>query len=75
MEQAIESYEGSDGLTIVEWPDLLPDDLKEGALQIDIELLGEDERSLVVHTAGTRWDAGIVATLMESALRGQERSS
>lgn len=72
IEQAIDSYEGGDGLTIVEWPDLLPADLKEGALQIDIELLGDEERSLVVHTAGTRWVASDVATMMERALRSQE---
>ncbi|MGI5836120.1 MAG: tRNA (adenosine(37)-N6)-threonylcarbamoyltransferase complex ATPase subunit type 1 TsaE [Chloroflexota bacterium] len=75
MEQAIESYEGSDGITIIEWPDLLPGDLKEGALQIDINLLDEEERSLVVHTTGTRWDAVAVATLMEKALRGLEEAS
>ena len=60
---------------IIEWPDLLPGDLKEGALQIDINLLDEEERSLVVHTTGTRWDAVAVATLMEKALRGLEEAS
>lgn len=69
MEQAIESYEGSDGLTVIEWPDLLPQELREGGLQIDMEVLGDEERSLVVHTIGTRWDACALAGMMESALR------
>lgn len=75
MEQAIESYEGSDGLTVIEWPDLLPDDLKEGALQIDMDVLGEEERSLVVHVAGTHWSASALVTLMVKALRSHEREA
>lgn len=69
MEQAIGSYEGSDGLTVVEWPDLLPEDLRKGALQIDMDVLSNDDRSLVAHIGGSRWDAGNLVAMMEKALR------
>lgn len=71
MEQAIEHCEQSDGLTVVEWPDLLPQDLREGALRIDMEILDDDERSLVMHTEGTRWRAESLVAMMQAALRAK----
>lgn len=69
MEQAIESCESGDGVTVIEWPDLLPADLQEGALHIDMEVLGDDDRSLIVHTEGTRWAADQMKATIEAALR------
>jgi tRNA A37 threonylcarbamoyladenosine biosynthesis protein TsaE len=54
LEQAIEDCAGSDGVTVIEWPDLLPADLLNGALRIDLEVMGDDERSFLVHAEGSR---------------------
>ncbi len=69
MEQAIEDCESSDGVTVIEWPDLLPADLKQGALRIDMDVLGDDERSLLLHAEGTRWKTEELVTMTEAALR------
>ncbi len=71
IEQAIESCEGEAGLTVIEWPDLLPEDLKSGALRIDLEVLADEERSLVVHTTGSRWTSDQLREMMIEALRGE----
>lgn len=69
MEQAVESCEEAGGVTVVEWPDLLPPDLKEGALRIDLEAVGEEERSLLIHAEGSRWSSEELVPMMEEALR------
>lgn len=69
MEQAIEDCVGSEGVTVIEWPDLLPADLRSGALRIDMEVLGDDERSLLVHAEGSRWRTEDLVAMMETALR------
>lgn len=71
MEQAIEDCESGDGVTVIEWPDLLPMDLREGALRIDMEVLGDDERSLLVHAEGSRWSTDELVAMMEAAIRGE----
>ena len=68
-EQAIESCESAGGVTVIEWPELLPSDLREGALRIDMQILGDEDRSLMVHTEGSRWKGADLASMMESALR------
>ena len=68
MEQAIEDCIGGSGVTVIEWPDLLPEDLRRGGLRIDMEMLGDDERSLVVHAAGTRWNPMDLVAMMKSTL-------
>lgn len=72
MEQAIESCEESDGVTLVEWPDLLPADLREGALCIDMQVLGERDRSIVLHAEGSRWQPADLAGMIEAALRAHD---
>lgn len=69
MEQAIESCESAGGVTVIEWPDLLPPHLREGALRVDMQILGDEDRSLIVHAEGSRWKGGDLASMMESALR------
>ncbi len=71
MEQALESCEEGDGATLIEWPALLPQDLREGALRIDMAVLGDTERSLVLHTEGSRWAPAQVASMIRTALRYQ----
>lgn len=71
MEQAIEDCESSDGVTVIEWPDMLPADLKRGALRIDMEVVGDDERSLLVHAEGSRWSPDDLAAMMQTVLHGQ----
>lgn len=71
MEQAIEDCESSDGVTVIEWPDLLPTDLKRGALRIDMEVVDDDERSFLVHAEGTRWSAEELTAMMQAALHGK----
>ena len=71
IEQAIDSYEGSDGLTVIEWPDLLPEDLRSGSLQIDLDVLSDEERSLVAHVRGSRWDARNLVAMMEKTLKSE----
>jgi tRNA threonylcarbamoyladenosine biosynthesis protein TsaE len=71
IEQALESCEEGDGVTLVEWPDLLPADLREGALKIDMQILGDDERSLVIHVDGLRWRTVDLEGMMETALRSR----
>lgn len=71
MEQAIEDCEASEGVTVIEWPDLLPADLKAGALRIDMEVVGDDERSLLLHAEGTRWGTDELVAMMEAALRSK----
>ncbi len=71
MEQAIEDCESGEGVTVIEWPDLLPADLKRGALRVDMEMLGDDERSILVHAEGTRWNTEELASMMEAAFRGK----
>jgi len=75
MEQAIEDCESAEGVTVIEWPDLLPAHLKRGALRIDMEVVGDDERSLLVHAEGTRWRRDELAAMMEAALHGGRRTS
>ena len=72
MEQAIESCEGSDGVTLVEWPNLLPADLRDGALRIDMQVLGDSERSLVLHAEGSRWEPATLAGMIENTLRADD---
>jgi tRNA threonylcarbamoyladenosine biosynthesis protein TsaE len=67
MEQALEDCEDSDGATVVEWPQLLPVDLREGSLRIDLQVLGDTERSLVLHAEGSRWDPENLAAILEEA--------
>lgn len=74
LEQAIECCQESEGLTVVEWPDLLPPDLREGALRIDMETLEGDDRSIVAHTEGSRWSADDLVAMMEEALRGSKEA-
>jgi tRNA threonylcarbamoyladenosine biosynthesis protein TsaE len=69
LEQAIQSCEEDAALTIIEWPDILPPDLKEGGLQIDMEITGDDERSIVVHMNGTRWKPEEIVRIMELSVR------
>jgi tRNA threonylcarbamoyladenosine biosynthesis protein TsaE len=69
LEQAVQSCEEDLGLTIVEWPDILPADLKGGGLRIDMEITGDDERSIIVHTTGTRWRPEEIVEIMERTLR------
>lgn len=69
MEQAVESCESGHGLTVIEWPDLLPLDLKQGGLTIDMDVLGDEERSIILHTPGTRWSAEELVSMMNQALR------
>ena len=69
MEQAIESCESSGGVTLVEWPNLLPAELREGALRIDMQVLGNNDRSLVLHAEGSRWEMARLAEMIESTLR------
>jgi len=71
IEQAIDSYEGGDGLTVIEWPDLLPEDLRSGSLQIDLDVLSDEERSLVAHVRGSRWDARNLVAMMEKTLKSE----
>ncbi len=70
MEQAIEGCESGEGITVIEWPDLLPSDLRAGALRIDMEAVGEDERSLLLHLEGTRWSTEEIASLLERVIEG-----
>jgi tRNA threonylcarbamoyladenosine biosynthesis protein TsaE len=72
MEQALESCEQGDGVTVIEWPQLLPADLREGALLIDMQVLEDEERSLVLHAEGSRWSPETLATVIEIALRAHE---
>jgi tRNA threonylcarbamoyladenosine biosynthesis protein TsaE len=69
LEQAVQSAEEDAGLTIVEWPDILPPDLKEGGLRIDMEITGDEERSIVLHVGGTRWKPEEIVRMMELTLR------
>ncbi len=71
MEQAVEYCEEGEGLTVIEWPHLLPADLQEGALRIDLEVVGDDDRSLVIHTEGSRWSSLELEQMIEAALRVQ----
>ena len=71
MEQAIDDCESSGGVTVVEWPNLLPSDLKRGALRIDMEVVDDDERSFLVHAEGTRWSAEELTAMMQAALHGK----
>ncbi|MHB0868695.1 MAG: tRNA (adenosine(37)-N6)-threonylcarbamoyltransferase complex ATPase subunit type 1 TsaE [Chloroflexota bacterium] len=75
MEQAIEDCEVSEGVTVIEWPDLLPADLREGALRIDMETVGNDDRSLLVHAEGSRWGTDELSAMMEAALRGEDEGA
>lgn len=68
MEQAIQDCESGSGVTVIEWPDLLPQYLKEGALRIDMEVVGDDERSLLVHAEGTRWSVEELRRMAEKAI-------
>jgi tRNA threonylcarbamoyladenosine biosynthesis protein TsaE len=68
LEQAIDDCAGSDGVTVIEWPDLLPADLLNGALRIDLEVMGDDERSFLVHAEGSRWDATELSGMIQVAL-------
>ena len=72
MEQAIESCESSDGATLVEWPSALPADLREGALRIDMQVIGDSERSLVLHAEGSRWEPAALADMIENSLRADD---
>ena len=69
MEQAIESCEDGEGVAVVEWPDLLPADLREGALYIEMQALSDTERGLVLHTESSRWQPEVLAQMIEAALR------
>jgi tRNA threonylcarbamoyladenosine biosynthesis protein TsaE len=72
LEQAIEDCEDGEGVTVIEWPDLLPHDLKHGALRIDLEVMGDEERSLLIHAEGTRWGVGELMDMVRVALQAAE---
>lgn len=74
MEQAIESCQGGEGLVIVEWPDLLPPDLREGALLVELSVAGDEYRHLILHTHGSRWQPEEVAAMVEAHLDRGPRS-
>lgn len=69
IEQALEDCEESGGVTVIEWPALLPADLRDGALRIEMRLLSELDRSIILHAEGSRWVSGDLAASMETALR------
>jgi len=71
MEQAVAHCEESEGLTVVEWPDLLPHDLTASALRVDMQILGDSDRSLVVHAEGSRWSGVDLAAMMRAVLMGE----
>lgn len=68
IEEAIESA-ADVGSVVVEWPDLLPVDLRVGALRVDFEVIGDSERSILVHAEGSRWAPEDLREMMEDALR------
>ncbi|HEX2987006.1 MAG TPA: tRNA (adenosine(37)-N6)-threonylcarbamoyltransferase complex ATPase subunit type 1 TsaE [Chloroflexota bacterium] len=72
LEQAIEDCESGEGVTVIEWPDLLPHDLKHGALRIDLEVMGDEERGLLIHAEGTRWGVGELTEMLRAALQESE---
>ena len=53
----------------MEWPQLLPEDLREGALRIDLQVLGDSERSLILHAEGSRWNPEALGSIIEEVLR------
>ncbi|HEX9015527.1 MAG TPA: tRNA (adenosine(37)-N6)-threonylcarbamoyltransferase complex ATPase subunit type 1 TsaE [Chloroflexota bacterium] len=69
IEQAIEDCEGGAAVTVIEWPDLLPADLREGAFRIEMTLMGDTDRSIILHAEGTRWSSAELVESIESALR------
>lgn len=69
LEQALEDCVSSDGATVVEWPDLLPADLREGALRLDMRVVGDMERGVILHTEGSRWDPGMLESIILPSLR------
>lgn len=51
-----EEYGGTSGVTLIEWPDLLPDYMPE-ALWIKVDVTGVTERTLSLATTGGRYDS------------------
>ena len=43
-ELGMDEYLGGDGIAVVEWPEMCPDAVPEGALRIRLEAAGENER-------------------------------
>ena len=52
--EALAEYFGSDGICAVEWPDSLPSDLVEGASRIELTVLDENRRRLLIETSAER---------------------
>ena len=45
-ELGMDEYLGGDGIAVVEWPEMCPDAVPEGALRIRLEAAGENERKI-----------------------------
>lgn len=61
-------------MVIVEWPDLLPPDLREGALLVELSIAGDEDRHLILHTHGSRWQPEEVAAMVEARVDREPRS-
>lgn len=72
IEQALENCVDGDGVTVVEWPALMPSDLQDGALRVEMRVLGDTDRAIVIHTEGSRWDPEQLERMMQTAMRGEE---
>ena len=52
----IEEYFDKGGVTIIEWADLITDELPEERLDIDIRVTGEDTRVFIVTPHGSKYE-------------------
>ena len=44
------------GVVIIEWADLIPDDLPEERLEISIKIIDEEKRLLIIKPIGRRYE-------------------
>lgn len=52
--EALEEYMGDDAVTVVEWSERLPQDLRHGATILRLTPTGETERAITLHTPEQR---------------------
>ena len=53
--EALAEYFGSDGICAVEWPASLPASLVEGAIVVELAVVGENSRRFTIHTSEPRF--------------------
>ena len=52
----IEDYYDKDGVTLIEWADMIKDELPEERLEIKFKITGEEKRSLTITPYGSKYE-------------------